>query len=140
MVGCLAYTRAFGREPETFAKHRLQFHWKGVDYKKFSEQYQSQGWLKRKVFVIPSVAWTALIKIPFDTILTAISALPLIACNREMTFFRNVFYIVRDFQELFGKILALFYDRMGKFHIEESLFHRMCYNVYTKPKKYECQV
>jgi hypothetical protein len=46
----------------------------------------------------------------------------------------HIYYILRDVQEVTGKIITLFWDRIGCYLVEESQFNKDCYNLVLHPE------
>lgn len=115
-----------------YAKSNPQFKYGQVTYKKFTEaNLSSSGWFGRKITALPAAAWSGVVK----TIYHLTKAL-FIGIFRSFTdqgkyFKAQIFYIGRDFQEVFGRLSSIFSDSYGQYHIQGSGFHKSCYDCFT---------
>ena len=105
----------------------LQFHYGNATYKKFSEKYVAKGWIRRKIEALPLVLWSAIVETIYHLGKALILGIPKSFSSEGNYLKAQIFYIGRDFQESFGRLVSLFNDRYGLYHIQESRFHKNFY-------------
>jgi hypothetical protein len=123
---------------ERDAKASLEFQYGHVTYQKFSDQYRDrclfmvegkEDLFDRRIKALPCAVW-ALAQLIYHIAKTIFCGIPLIFQGREKYLQTYVFYVVRDFQEIFGHIISLFYNQYGLYHIQESQLQKTCYDCF----------
>jgi hypothetical protein len=116
---------------ERYVRKYPAFQYEGATYKNFARYYKSchgsTGWFHRKLIAIPAAAFTLTIKTTYHLALAFFIGIPIAFIGPEQFFFRKIYAYVRDLQEASGRILTLFYDKVGLYHIQESQFHKQLY-------------
>ena len=108
------------------------FTYGSVTYSQFSQFYNPKGWLLRKVTALPQAAWSGIIKTTCHLALAILIGIPSLMLQRR-TFKSNLYCAIRDVQESYGHIVSIFNDRFGSYQIQESQFHKKCYNAFSTP-------
>ncbi|SCA58582.1 Uncharacterized protein AB751O23_AF_00180 [Chlamydiales bacterium SCGC AB-751-O23] len=117
------------REICKFAKQNLFFKYTNVNHQAFNAQYSPDGWMGRKFIAIPATLFSGLVKTTYHLAKAIFIGIPKAIFPRSRYFTAQIFHIGRDFQEAFGRFSSLFNDRFGQFHIQESQFHKSCYDL-----------
>lgn len=111
-------------------KASLNFSYREASFHSYVEGYSDEGWLGRKILAIPQALWSAVMKtvvhLALGIILGSLNAL----FDREdkgKYFKAMLFSAVRDLQESFGRVVSLFHDAYGRYHVHEADFHKTCY-------------
>lgn len=115
-----------------YANLNPHFQYGSVNFEQYSIQYKSDGWLARKVFALPMAAWSGIVKTTYHLAIAILIGIPTSLFNEGRRFKANLFNAARDFQECFGRILSIIDDKSGLYHIEESQFHKSCYEAFNK--------
>jgi|GEM_PF-2665838 len=112
-----------------YAKAGLQFKYVDVSIKEFKQKYSPEGWVGRKVIALPAAIWSGIVKTIYH--LAKAILVGVIACSGGNNYLKaQFFYIARDLQESLGWSATLLNDRYGQYHIQESGFHKSCYNCF----------
>lgn len=132
MNNCSEYSQSVISLQKTLnaAYATIKFKCAAVSLKKFSQNYDAKGWVGRKFLAIPSALWSGLAKTTYHIALTILAGVPCAIIGKNKSFKKYLFSAIRDCQESLGHILLIFNDRVGKFHIQESQFHKECYYSY----------
>lgn len=114
-------------------KNALHFHYGRVTYKNFSIEYENcsakNQSLSRKCQAFPRALWV-IGEIVYHLVKMIFSGIPKLMCGNKKYLLGYAFYVIRDFQELFGRLVSLFFDQYALYHIEESQFQKKCYNFF----------
>jgi Flp pilus assembly protein TadD len=113
---------------QSFANANPQFHYGDVSFKKFCNYYSPGGWCGRKVYALPLAIWSLVIKTIYHLAKAVIVGIGKACSGDSRCLKAHIFYVGRDFQEAFGWLVSLFNDRYGQYHIQESVFHKSCYD------------
>jgi hypothetical protein len=120
-----------------YAKIHSQFSYGDVTYGDFAAQVDSEGWLERKLVALPLAFWSGVVMTIYHLAQALFSA---VVCDADKTLY--LYSVGRDFQESFGRVVSLFNDTYGQYHIQESQFNKTCYEcfegsdvVITEPKE-----
>lgn len=92
----------------------------------------TEGKRARKWKAIP-LAIVGLLKVVYHLVLTVLS-IP-VACYDSKYAKANLFNMGRDFQEVYGRLKTICDDEEGSYHVQESQFHKDCYQYWISPKK-----
>ncbi len=126
---------------EQQAKSALHFQYGRVSYKSFSIEYaaleENEERCERKIKAIPTILWK-ICELVYHVAITIFIAIPKLLF-REVDYFQaHIFYLIRDGQELYGRVMSLFHDQYGLYYIQGSQFQKACYDCfleeYTKAK------
>ncbi len=85
---------------------------------------------------IPLAVWCAVAQTIYHLALIALDTISTLFCtpcysSDYCTVLQaRCFCIIRDLQESFGWLLSIFDDRWGEFNIQESAFHKSCYDCF----------
>lgn len=109
-----------------YVKDHHHFQIGSVSPKHFSEKYTSKGWIGRKVIALPAALWSAVVVATLHVFRAIFTA----TWNRDIYLKLCRYRVVRDYQEAWGRLSALFNDRYGSYHIQEGQFHKRCYDFY----------
>ena len=110
------------------AKKNLQFTYGSVDRQAFDAKYSSDGWLLRKVIALPLAVWSGTVKTTYHLAQAIFIGIPKTYWDGGQCLKAQSFHIARDFQESYGWLASIFNDQYGQFHVQESLFHKTCYD------------
>lgn len=112
-----------------FSNLNTQFQYGTVTLQKFNQDYKAQGWFGRKIVALP-LALTGIIKAIYHFAKGIFVGL-IKTCTGDKKYIKgHLFYAARDLQETFGWFVTLFNDRIGQYHIQESKFHKSCYDCF----------
>ena len=111
-------------------KENPQFKYAEPKFSEYSKLYTDSGWFGRKIIAIPAAAWAAIIKTMYHLSKSIFCDFLRTASNGDFYFKAQVYSIVRDLQESFGRILSIFHDRSGLFHIQQAQFYKSCYECF----------
>ncbi|KAF3362677.1 hypothetical protein PHSC3_000916 [Chlamydiales bacterium STE3] len=110
------------------ASKKLQFKYVDITFQKFNKEYSAKGWFERKIIALPG-GFVGGIVMAICHLAKAFIISPLKGFSDGRKYFKaQLFYSGRDFQESFGWLISFFNDRYGQYHIQESEFHRTCYD------------
>jgi hypothetical protein len=124
-----AYSEGNPLDKKVF-KESPQFLYKEPGFSEYSNFYTASGWFGRKIIAIPAAAWAVIIKTLYHLANAIFCGLPRIPSDGGLYFKAQIFSIVRDLQESFGRILSIFQDRSGLFHIQQAQFYKSCYECF----------
>lgn len=118
---------------ENEAKSNLHFQYSNISYQQFSNEYslvnQKDARFDRQMKAIPYALWTV-VKVVCHVAQAIFIGIPKFAFGDQKSLQAHIFYIIRDFQEIFGRIFSIFHDQYGLYHIEESQFQKECYDYF----------
>ncbi|MGK5594907.1 MAG: J domain-containing protein [Parachlamydiaceae bacterium] len=114
------------------ANDKLQFKYVDVSFKKFNKKYSEGWWFGRKVIALPAALWSGTVKTTYHLAKAIIIGSVKGSSDGRKYFKAQLFYVGRDFQESIGWLISFFNDRYGQYHIQESGFHKTCYNWSTQ--------
>ncbi|GAB4228563.1 MAG: hypothetical protein Tsb0021_06020 [Chlamydiales bacterium] len=125
---------------ERLCKKSTQFKYGTVNYRDYSTYVQSNDQEKKGSFYYGNRISITIIKITYHLALAILMTLPHLITGRPHCIKVRVFYIVRDFQEMYGNLALLFKIQKGQFHIEESNFQKTCYDITLNGYEYAREV
>lgn len=105
-----------------------------ANFKNFKPNYSSRGLFFRKITTLPSAICTGTFNSIYLIFKLIIIGLPKTIFVNKSYIKVHVFKVIRNLQNTYGRIATFFNDRYGQFHIQESQFHKNCYDLY-KPSK-----
>lgn len=111
-----------------YARANPQFQYSNVSYKDYSEAYSEKGWRTRKIIALPAALWSGIVKTIYHIGELLMALLASIGGNQSLQLRASAFRVVRDLEEGFGRLVSLFHDKYGSYHIEQSTFHNACYD------------
>lgn len=128
-----AYYQAFISEhtlDKVGMKNNQKFSYNEVKNDQISKFHNDSGWLGRAIIALPAAAWCGIAKVIYHlakaTILCALGV-----SDKPGIYFKvQIYSAVRDLQESFGYILAVFSDKQGSYHKEQASFHKSCYECF----------
>ena len=110
--------------PKEERKNPIHFQYGDVTLNSFEKKHVSDGWLARKFSAIPYIAWDVL-----QLIYDLFSGLGGAQDKRS-----PISYIaVRDLEEIAGRVVTLFSDKVGAFLVQDALFQKKCYEYINNP-------
>ncbi len=129
-----AYYKAiipYGKQVDPgWVKNNQKFSYGNPEDEKYSKSYNDSGWIGRKIIALPAAAWSGIAKVIYHLAKAAICWVPGIA-EKPGTYFKvQIYSAVRDLQESFGRILTIFSDKKGLYHIQQASFHKSCYECF----------
>lgn len=113
------------------AQAKLQFKYGHVTLQKFNQKYSAEGWCGRKIIALPAAAWSGAVKTAYHLAKAILFGILTAPCNKGKYFQSQCFYFARDLQESFGWLISFFNDRFGQYHVQESEFHKTCYDCFS---------
>ncbi len=120
----------------SYASKNSQFRYGEVSLSSFSIYYTNKGWFGRKILAIPAVFYSGVIKATYHFAKMCFSTIGMITSeDKEFQKTRikaHVFAWIRDYEEALGRFLSLFYDRIGQYLVQESHFHKSCYDCFSE--------
>ncbi len=120
---------------EQQAKSALHFHYGHVSYKFFSTEYffskDDEDRFDRKIKALPAGLWV-LCETVYHMAIAIFIGIPKLLLGQAEYLQVHVFYLVRDGQELFGRVMSLFHDQYGLYYIQESQFQKSCYDCFLE--------
>jgi hypothetical protein len=116
------------RKISDYTKSNLEFQIGNVNYSRFEQKYLTEPLQGRNVTPLSVTASEAVQSIG-RTIYRLSAACMQIPRGAEGEALKrlHLFHARRDFQEFYGRLLSLFNDTWGQFHIQESGFQKACY-------------
>ena len=114
-----------------YAKEHPQFKYGEVTYQKFTEKYLSDGWFGRKIIALPAAVCSGVVKTICHLAKAIFKGIPKAFSDKGNYLKAQIFYVTRDFQETFGRLVSLFHDKYGQYHIQESQFQKSCYDCFA---------
>lgn len=112
------------------AKSKPSFRYGNVNRKEFGKKYIDHFWASRKVIALPLALWSGIVLPIYHFAQVLFKGIPEASSGNKNYAKAKLYYIARDFQEAFGRIASLFNDQYGLFHIQESVFHKSCYDCF----------
>ena len=98
---------------------------------KFAEEYDSEGWLCRKVVALPMALWSGVVLVIYDLAkLVIVGIYKLISQTGGGKYlWAQTFHIIRDLEKAFGHILLIFNDYYGSALVQEAEFQKRVYEL-----------
>lgn len=110
----------------------IHFRCKEPNLEGFSKHYESSEWLGTKVTALPRALWSGVIKSMYHLAKAVFFGLPAAPFDYARSFRVEIFSFVRDLQEAFGRILMIFNDKVGLYHVQQAQFYKEAYsNAYS---------
>ncbi|MFN4173862.1 MAG: hypothetical protein ACK4HV_02000, partial [Parachlamydiaceae bacterium] len=119
------------------AKNNQDFIVGNVTLKEFEREFKSKGWLGRKIIALPKAAIAGAIKTTYHIALAVIVGSFSTISDDGAYFKAQIFCVLRDLEEAAGWATGLVYDKLGQFLVQESLFHKSCYEAFCQNNKSE---
>jgi len=120
-------------------KTGLQFKYVDVSPQKFNEKYSAKVWVGRKFVALPAVIWSGVVKTIYHLVKAIL--IGMIARLGDKKYLKvQFFHVARDLQESFGWVATLFNDKYGQYHIQESKFHKSCYNFFLENREFVSRI
>jgi hypothetical protein len=122
------------------AQASARFSYNHIQLRSYTNGYninsEGQGYLNRKLHVLPN-----LIKGVFRTVKHTVQVfIDLKEPNRKVLAKVHFYFVVRDLQNISGQIVLVFWDRIGRYIIENSQFNQECYAIFLNNIKNPVQV
>ena len=113
-----------------YAKSHLEFQIGDVNYSRFEQKYLAEEFQERPITPLSTTASKAVKSIAqaIGHLATACIQMPRGFADEELRL--HLFHARRDYQEFYGRILCLFHNTWGEYHIQESAFHKTCYDLH----------
>jgi hypothetical protein len=108
------------------AKSFLQFEYVSVSVDEFNAKYVEKGWFGRKFSTIP-LALLGVVKVIYHTACAIFGGFVKALTDDGVYASAQRFNIQRDCQEIYGRFISLYNDKLGQYHIQESSFNKSCY-------------
>lgn len=118
-----------GDSISAFALKNPQFQYGDVSYSDFSKQFKDEAWLGRKVIAIPAALWAS-VKVLYHMCRLVFDLVKAIFTQDTSHLKTYCFRTVRDMEEAFGRIVSLFHDKFGSYHVQQAAFHQQCYDCF----------
>jgi len=113
------------------SKGECQYQYGHISYTKFSEKYSDNGWESRKIIALPAMLWTGIIMSLYH-LTNAI----LQKRENERSAQINHYLFKRNLQEGYGWLITLINDKQGSYEVQESQFHKICYDKFVERLSY----
>jgi predicted negative regulator of RcsB-dependent stress response len=111
-------------------KSRIQFQYGNVTRVTFNQQYDlrhdNQHQIRRKFAAVPSALMT-LARMVANLAFAAIFGLPSLVVGNTKPLKYGLFRFVRNGEILTGRLISIFHDRLGLYHIQQGQFQKACY-------------
>lgn len=119
------------------AKNNQDFTIGNVTFNEYDRSFKEKGWFGRKIIALPKAAIAGAIKTTYHIALAVILG-SFSAISDDGAYFKaQIFCVVRDLEEAAGWVIGLVYDKLGQFLVQESLFHKSCYEAFYQKIKRE---
>lgn len=113
-----------------YAINHQQFTYGNVNFQKFTDKYIVEGWFGRKIIALPPIV-LGTVKAVYHLAEAILGGL--IIHSSDTKYLKSkLFCVARDLQESFGWLATLFSDKYGQYHVQESRFHKLCYDCFLK--------
>lgn len=128
-------TSSYHTEPDLqryIRRNPLAAHYGEATYTAYANKHNSEGYLGRKVYAIPRMLISGVIKTIFHLFLTIVPMRRFILEDHQNKEIQKVYSysLGRDLEETLGHFITLFHDRLGTFLVQKSLFQKGCYYSY----------
>ncbi len=119
------------------AKNNQDFTVGNVTLNEYDTIFKGKGWFGRKIIALPKAAIAGAIKTTYHIALAVIVG-SFSAISDDGAYFKaQIFCVIRDLEEAAGWVVGLVYDKLGQFLVQESLFHKSCYEAFYQNDKSE---
>lgn len=115
---------------DTYISSNLFFSYGNVNYSNY--QYNSNNYLFRKLMVVSGCVEAGIVGVVSHLARAILYGIPMACIGKKYHFKADLYRVVRDLQEGLGWIVTLFHDRAGSYLVQESIFHRKCYDQFEK--------
>lgn len=105
-----------------------------VDFKEFHEYYTEESWIGRKIIALPQALW-GVIKTIYHLAMTII-AIPIVVVDEGKYLNKQLYTLIADGWESYGRLNLLINDEWGQFHVQASQFKRKCFDCLAHRGKY----
>lgn len=113
-------------------KKGIKFEYAKQSFSQYSKHYDSDehnSWFCRKIIAIPVALWAGVVRNTVNIALAIFLGIPKAFSDRGRYLKTNLFNIVRNFEEMVGRIIGIAWDRFGLYLIHESQFQKGCYDI-----------
>ncbi len=120
----------------SFVDAHPQFQYGSVKYDQFAQSHSLEGRHYRQACALPLALWTGIVLTTYHVAMAIIVGTPKALAGDDRTLLAHYFSVSRNAQEALGYLAILaFQDTYGTYLVQDSHFHKTCYESFLTNDK-----